>query len=58
MINKLIKIICILIMIPIFCISIVFAIIWNILLILDLIIGDIRRKGKKEIEQIHREEHK
>jgi hypothetical protein len=58
MINKLIKIICILIMIPIFCISIVFAIIWNILLILDLIIGDISRKGKKEIQQIHREEHK
>jgi hypothetical protein len=48
----------ILIMIPIFCISIVFAIIWNILLILDLIIGDISRKGKKEIQQINREEHK
>ena len=45
-------------MIPIFCISIVFAIMWNILLILDLIIGDIRRKGKKEIQQINREEHK
>jgi hypothetical protein len=25
---------------------------------LDLIIGDISRKGKKEIQQIHREEHK
>jgi hypothetical protein len=47
-----------LIMIPIFCISIVFAIIWNILLILDLIIGDISRKGKKEIQQINKEEHK
>ena len=45
-------------MIPIFCISIVFAIIWNILLILDLIIGDIRRNGKKEIQQINREQHK
>jgi len=25
---------------------------------LDLIFGDIRRKGKKEIQQINKEEHK
>jgi hypothetical protein len=45
-------------MIPIFCISIIFAIIWNILLILDLIIGDISRKSRKEIQQINKEQHK
>ena len=33
-------------------------IIWNVVLIIDYIFRDIRRKYKKEIQQINREEHK
>jgi hypothetical protein len=45
-------------MIPILVIGIVGGIIWNIVLIVDYIYRDIRRKAKKEIQQINREEHK
>ena len=46
------------IMLPIILIGIIGGIIWNIVLIMDYIYRDIRRKGKKEIQQINREEHK
>lgn len=52
------KILAILVMIPILMIGIIGGIIWNIVLIVDYIYRDIRRKGKKEIQQINREEHK
>lgn len=52
------KILAILVMIPILLIGIVGGIIWNIVLIGDYIYRDIRRKGKKEIQQINREQHK
>jgi hypothetical protein len=52
------KILAYLIMIPIVLIGIVGGIIWNTVLIGDYIFGDIRRKGKKEIQQINREQHK
>ena len=45
-------------MIPIVIVGLVGGIIWNIVLIIDYIIRDIRRKYKKEIQQINREEHK
>jgi ABC-type transport system involved in cytochrome c biogenesis permease subunit len=45
-------------MMPILIIGIIVGIIWNIVLIGDYIFGDIRRKGKKEIQQINREQHK
>jgi hypothetical protein len=45
-------------MLPIILIGIVGGIIWNTVLIIDYIYRDIRRKGKKEIQQINREEHK
>ena len=38
--------------------GIVGGIIWNTVLIIDYIYRDIRRKGKKEIQQINREQHK
>jgi hypothetical protein len=52
------KILAYLLMIPIVLIGLVGGIIWNIVLIIDYIIRDIRRKYKKEIQQINREEHK
>ena len=52
------KILAMLVMIPILVIGIIGGIIWNIVLIVDYIYRDIRRKGKKEIQQINREEHK
>ena len=52
------KILAYIIMLPIVLIGIVGGIIWNIVLIGDYIYRDIRRKGKKEIQQINREQHK
>jgi beta-lactamase regulating signal transducer with metallopeptidase domain len=52
------KILAILVMIPILLIGIIGGIIWNIVLIGDYIYRDIRRKGKKEIQQINREQQK
>ena len=52
------KILAYIIMIPIVLIGIVGGIIWNTVLIVDYIYRDIRRKGKKEIQQINREPHK
>ena len=52
------KILAYTIMIPIILIGIVGGIVWNIVLISDYIYRDIRRKGKKEIQQINREQHK
>ena len=52
------KILAYIIMIPILLIGIIGGIIWNIVLIGDYIYRDIRRKGKKEIQQINREQHK
>ena len=52
------KILAYIIMIPIVLIGIVGGIIWNTVLIGDYIYRDIRRKGKKEIQQINREPHK
>ena len=46
------------IMLPIILIGIIGGIIWNTVLIIDYIYRDIRRKGKKEIQQINRNEHK
>ena len=52
------KILAYTIMIPIVLIGIVGGIVWNVVLIGDYIVRDIRRKGKKEIQQINREQHK
>jgi beta-lactamase regulating signal transducer with metallopeptidase domain len=52
------RILAYIIMLPIILIGIVGGIIWNIVLIVDYIYRDIRRKGKKEIQQINREQHK
>jgi hypothetical protein len=52
------KILAYIIMLPIVAIGLVGGIIWNIVLIGDYIYRDIRRKGKKEIQQIHREKYK
>ena len=52
------KILAYIIMIPIVVIGLIGGIIWNMVLIMDYIYRDIRRKAKKEIQQIHREEHK
>ena len=52
------KILAYIIMLPIILIGIGGGIIWNIVLIIDYIYRDIRRKGKKEIQQINREQHK
>jgi hypothetical protein len=52
------KILAYIIMLPIVLIGIVGGIIWNTVLIIDYIYRDIRRRGKKEIQQINREEHK
>jgi hypothetical protein len=45
-------------MLPIILIGIGGGIIWNIVLIIDYIYRDIRREGKKEIQQINREKYK
>ena len=52
------RILAYIIMIPIVTIGLIGGIIWNTVLIIDYIYRDIRRKGKKEIQQINREEHK
>jgi hypothetical protein len=52
------KILAYIIMIPIVLVGIVGGIIWNVVLIIDYIYRDIRRKGRKEIQQIKREQHK
>jgi len=52
------KILAYIIMLPILAIGLVGGIIWNMILIIDYVFRDIRRKGKKEIQQIHREQHK
>jgi hypothetical protein len=52
------RILAYIIMLPIILIGICGGIIWNIVLIIDYIHRDIRRKGKKEIQQINREQHK
>jgi len=52
------RILAYIIMIPIVLIGIVGGIIWNTVLIIDYIYRDIRRRGKKEIQQINKEQHK
>jgi hypothetical protein len=52
------RILAYIIMLPIVLIGIVGGIIWNVVLIIDYIYRDIRRKGKKEIQQINREKYK
>jgi hypothetical protein len=52
------KILAYILMLPVMVIAIFVAIIWNGYLIMDLLIGDIRRKGKKEIKQINRKDYK
>jgi hypothetical protein len=52
------RILAYIIMLPIILIGIGGGIIWNTVLIIDYIHRDIRRKAKKEIQQINREEHK
>ena len=52
------RILAYIIMLPIILIGIGGGIIWNMVLIIDYIYRDIRRKGKKEIQQINREQHK
>jgi hypothetical protein len=52
------RILAYIIMLPIILIGIGGGIIWNIVLIMDYIYRDIRRKGKKEIQQINREKYK
>ena len=52
------RILAYIIMLPIILIGIVGGIIWNMVLIIDYIHRDIRRKGKKEIQQINKEQHK
>ena len=52
------RILAYIIMLPIILIGICGGIVWNIVLIMDYIYRDISRKGKKEIQQINKEEHK
>jgi hypothetical protein len=52
------RILAYIIMLPIILIGIGGGIIWNMVLIIDYIHRDIRRKGKKEIQQINKEQHK
>jgi hypothetical protein len=52
------KILAYIIMLPIVLIGIIGGIIWNTVLIIDYIYRDIRRRGKKEIQQINKEQHK
>ena len=52
------KILAYILMLPVMVIGIFVAIIWNGYLIMDLLIGDIRRKGKKEIKQINQKDYK
>ena len=52
------KILAYIIMLPIILIGIIVGIVWNTVLLGDYISRDIRRMGKKEIQQINREEHK
>jgi hypothetical protein len=52
------RILAYIIMLPIILIGIGGGIIWNMVLIIDYIYRDIRRKGKKEIQQINREKYK
>ena len=52
------RILAYIIMLPIILIGIGGGIIWNMVLIIGYIYRDIRRKGKKEIQQINKEQHK
>jgi len=52
------KILAYIIMLPILAIGLVGGIIWNMILIIDYIFRDIRRKYRKEMKQINQEEHK
>jgi hypothetical protein len=52
------KILAYIIMIPIVLIGLVGGIVWNIVLIGDYIVRDIRRTYRREIKQINRDEHK
>jgi hypothetical protein len=52
------KILAYIIMLPILAIGLVGGIIWNMILIIDYVFRDIRRKYRKEMKQINREEHK
>ena len=52
------RILAYIIMLPIVAIGLIGGIIWNVVLIMDYIYRDIRRKGKKEIQQINREKYK
>jgi DUF1365 family protein len=52
------KILAYIVMMPILIIGIIVGIMWNTVLIGHCILKDIRRKAKKEIQQINREEHK
>ena len=52
------RILAYIIMLPIIAIGLLGGIIWNVVLIMDYIYRDIRRKGKKEIQQINREKYK
>ena len=52
------KILAYIVMMPVLIIGIIVGIIWNTFLIGDCIYRDIRRNGKKEIQQINREQHK
>jgi len=52
------KILAYIIMLPIIAIGLVGGLIWNTILIGDYIYRNIRRKYRKEIKQINREQHK
>lgn len=52
------RILAYIIMLPIILIGIGGGIIWNVVLLIDYIYRDIRRKGKKEIQKINKEQHK
>jgi hypothetical protein len=52
------KILAYIIMLPILLIGIIGGIIWNIILITDCIYRDVRRKYRKEVKQINKEQYK
>ena len=52
------KILAYIIMLPILLIGIVGGIIWNVVLIADCVYRDVRRKYRKEVKQINREQYK
>ena len=52
------KVLAYIVMLPILLIGIIGGIIWNIVLIGNCMHRDIRRKYRREIKQINREQHK